>query len=151
MDIFKSQINFFENNIPNSDNINLSISEGSVGWHIAHCCLVFVSIANVVSASNQAEYKPKFNWKKLLVLFTGKIPRGKAKAPDRVKPKEIVTKHSLLLQIEDVKQKLKLLDGLHKNTFFEHPYFGKLNLDETKKFLSIHNNHHSKIILDILK
>jgi hypothetical protein len=146
-----NQINFFEREILNADRINTAVSQANIGWHIAHCNLVMVSIINVLVSSNPEEFSTKFNWRKTLIFLTKKVPRGKAKAPDRVKPREILTKEMLINQIEEVKQKIKLLDGLHKNVFFTHPYFGNLNLKETKFFLDIHNNHHYKIIKDILK
>jgi hypothetical protein len=151
MDNIQNQISFFEKEIENSDKLNAAISGANVGWHIAHCSLVMVGISNAITTSNPAEYTSKFNWKKSLVFFTNKIPRGKAKAPDRVKPREVATKESLLLQIDKAKQAIKQLDVLDKNAFFEHPFFGILNLKETKKFLEVHNHHHSKIIKDILK
>ena len=151
MNNFQAQLTFFENNTESFEKVNLSFSEGSVGWHIAHSCLVITSIINVLSASNPAEYTSKFNWKKSIIFFTNKIPRGKGKAPERVKPRESPTKDSLLLQINEAKQKIELLNNINANAYFEHPYFGKLNLKETQKFLHIHNNHHSKIIKDIIK
>jgi hypothetical protein len=151
MNDLASQINFFESQIENCDRINTAISEANIGWHITHCNLVMSSIIKALEASNPAEYKTKFNWKKSLVFFTNKIPRGKGKAPDRVKPREAATKENLILKINEIKENINLLDRLNKNVFFEHPYFGNLNLAETKKFLALHNNHHSKIIKDILK
>lgn len=151
MNNFESQFIIFEKQVENFEKQNTTISQGSVGWHISHCCLVFVTIVNVVAASNPQDYSAKFNWKKNIVFLTNKIPRGKAKAPERVTPREVPTKESLLQQIREVKQKLQLLDGLHTNAYFPHPYFGNLNLKETKRFLNLHNNHHSKIINDILK
>jgi hypothetical protein len=37
-----------------------------------------------------------------------------------------------------------------KDHFFEHPYFGKLKLKETIRFLEIHTTHHLSIIEDIV-
>lgn len=151
MNNFQNQLSFFEKNIANFEKVNLPLSEGSVGWHIAHSCLVITSIVNVLSASNPADFTPKFNLKKTIIFFTNRIPRGKGKAPDRVKPREIPTKESLLLQINDAKQKIALLNNLKQNAYFQHPYFGNLNLKDAQKFLHIHNEHHSKIIKDIIK
>jgi hypothetical protein len=150
MNNLANQLSFFEEQIENCDKINTAVSEATIGWHIAHCNLVMLGIVNALSASNPAEYKAKFNWKKSLVFFTNKIPRGKGKSPDRVKPREAATKETLIFKINEARDKIKLLDRLDKSVFFEHPYFGNLNLAETKKFLALHNQHHSKIIKDIL-
>jgi hypothetical protein len=49
-----------------------------------------------------------------------------------------------------LKEKIKELTGLHPNSFFVHPFFGKLNLKATIKMLEIHTKHHIYIINDII-
>jgi hypothetical protein len=52
--------------------------------------------------------------------------------------------------IAKAKENIASLASAQKNHYFEHPYFGKLNLKPTIKFLKIHTKHHLKIINDIL-
>ena len=151
MKTFENHLVFFENKIENFDKINQAISEGSVGWHIAHCTLVIVSIVNAVKASDAETFKSKFNLKKSIIFLLKAMPRGKGKAPTRVMPIELITKDGLLKNIEKAKEKIVELNTFDSNNFFDHPYFGNLNLKDTIKFLAIHNNHHAKIIRDILK
>jgi hypothetical protein len=42
------------------------------------------------------------------------------------------------------------LELVSRDHFFEHPYFGKLKLKETIRFLEIHTQHHLDIIRDII-
>jgi hypothetical protein len=79
-----------------------------------------------------------------------KIPRGKAKAPAAVMPKSEVTEESLKLQFAKINASINELTMLDKNSNFNHPYFGMLNLSSTIKFLEIHTKHHLKIIEEII-
>lgn len=148
---FENQFIFFESQIENFNRTNQTISEGSVGWHIAHCTLVMVTVANAVSSSEASNFKSKFNLKKTIIFLLNTIPRGKGKAPTRVIPTEVTIKENLIENIAKAKLKLQTLKMLDKHSYFEHPYFGNLNLKDTLKFLQIHNNHHAKIIKDITK
>jgi DinB superfamily len=131
--------------------VNPSVSPSSVGWHIAHTLLANNRIITGLSKSNAADYKGKFSFVKLLVYTTGKIPRGRAKAPDAVIPANDFTAESLQQQVDKALEKLKELDGLQPNNFIEHPVFGNLNLKNTGRFLEIHARHHLNIIDDIIR
>lgn len=140
-----------ENKIPKQEVMNLMVSKSSVGWHIEHSLLTFNLIIETLKKSNPKDYKWTFNFMRTLVFAMNKIPRGKAKAPDRVQPKTLFSKETLENHIYNSKQKLKELEGLHRNSYFPHPYFNLLNLKPTIRFLSIHTKHHINIINDILK
>lgn len=140
-----------EMNVSNYAEQQTAISAANVGWHIEHSLLVFVRIITAMETSDPALYKSSFNLKKLLVYTLNKIPRGKAKAPKIVQPTEDMMPDKLMSNIETATLKIKALASLQKHHHFDHPYFGKLNLKETNKFLAIHTNHHLKIINDIMK
>ena len=83
-------INELETKIPQSEKINTTVSGGSVGWHIHHSLLVGLNIIQAVEKSDAENYRWKFNMRKTLIYTLNKIPRGKAKAPESVRPKELM-------------------------------------------------------------
>ena len=138
-------------NVPNYAEQQTAISAANVGWHIDHCLLVFVRIITAMETSDPSLYKSSFNLRKLLVYTLNKIPRGRAKAPKIVQPTGDIIPDKLMANIDAAFKKIKALNNLQRHHHFDHPYFGKLNLKETNKFLAIHTNHHLKIINDIMK
>ena len=144
-------INDYEAIIIHFEKLNPGVSASNVGWHIEHILLSTNSIINRLSNTNPADYQWKFNIKKLMVFSMGKIPRGKAKAPKHVAPKEDYTLESLKEHLLKTKKNLAILEQIDTNQFFEHPYFGHLKKKQSIYFLEIHANHHLAIINDILK
>lgn len=132
------------------DTIVPSVSEGSVGWHLEHLILVNGRVAEALIQSNPADYQWSFNWRKTVVLLTKNIPRGKAKAPKTARPEGNQSQEDLRNRIPMLKEKLASLTKLHPNANFQHPFFGMLNLKTTIRFLFVHNQHHLKIVQDIL-
>jgi hypothetical protein len=131
---------------------NTSVSAASVGWHIEHSLLVVNSIMNTLQKSDPAQYKWKFNLNKLLVMSVlNKMPRGRGKAPEVVKPKGDFTSESLKNHVESTIKRLPALNSLDSNSHFKHPYFGQLNLKSAIHFIEIHTKHHLEIVDDILK
>ena len=140
-----------ENHIPNLEKTNSRVSNSTIGWQIDHCLLVINGVIGQVEISNPTEFKSKFNFNRLIVFTTGKIPRGKIRAPKMVTPISIATAEELNSNIEIAKNKVSKLNNLPKNSFFKHPFLSDLNVKQTEKFLAIHTKHHLKIIEDILK
>jgi hypothetical protein len=83
------------------------------------------------------------------VFFLKKFPRGKAKAPDIVMPKQIEKTDFPALLIK-TKEAIKKLDQVDHNQFFLHPLFGDLNKKNTFIMLDIHTKHHLQIVKDII-
>lgn len=140
-----------EATVADSEKLNTAVSQSPVGWHIQHALLVIRRIASNLEKSDPVAYKWTFNRSRSFVFTFKKIPRGKARAPKPVQPVELLSPAALLEEIQLTKTKLQVLDSLHRNSNFEHPYLGLLNLKATRKFLFIHTKHHVKIIEDILK
>ena len=151
MTTLSTLINELETKIPHSEKSNSAISKSPVGWHIQHSLLAALQIINAVEKSNPADYKYKFSLPKFLVYTLNKIPRGKAKAPESVRPKETFNTDDLRKDIQLLKNRLAILDTLQPANFFKHPYFGNLNLKATVKMLQLHTKHHLDIINDIIR
>ena len=151
MEKLLEKVKELERHIPNYTRLHTSVSTVNVGWHIEHSLMVFETIITALENSDPALYKRSFSMNKFLVYALNKIPRGRGKAPKVVQPIGDAIPKNLKLQVEKVIAKVHALANLQKHHHFPHPYFGSLNLKETIKFLTIHTNHHLKIIEDILK
>jgi hypothetical protein len=143
-------LNELASNIPFANKIDPSISASSVGWHIDHNVMVINQIAGAVKASDPKAYQWSFNMKRLVVFTTGKIPRGKAKAPKSVIPENAFDENDVREKMEKANQQLAMLNELPSNHFFIHPFFGHLNVKNTKKMIALHTDHHLAIIKDIV-
>lgn len=145
-----NKINVLESKIPNKDITEDSVSKSSVGWHIEHSLLVINQVLSQLEKSNTNTFKRDFNLTKIVLFFLNKFPRGKAKAPKTVIPKGDFSKESLLKSAELAKINFNKIETFDRNSNFNHPYFGSLNLKDTLKFLNIHTQHHLDIIDDIV-
>jgi len=143
-------LNHLENKIDFCELSNPEISNGNVGWHIEHTLLTLNGVTDFTVKSNPLDYKWKFNFIRIVVLTTRKIPRGKAKAPKFVQPKNNIDSVFLKNHLFETQKKIKELDQISKGCYFEHPFFGKIKLKQTIKFLEIHTKHHLDIINEII-
>ena len=91
-----------ENHIPNLEKTNPNVSISTVGWQIDHCLLVINGIISQLEISNPTEFQPKWNFPKFMVFTTGKIPRGKAKAPKVVMPIQVATQNELKAKLTKI-------------------------------------------------
>lgn len=146
-----SLISILESHIPQSGKINATVSSSPVGWHLSHSALVINQVIEGLKKSNPAEYKWKFSWPRIYVYTMGKIPRGRGKAPKSVQPTGNISADTLRNNLSLARFKLDELKILHPHNYIVHPYFGKLNVKSTLKFLYIHTKHHLEIIEDIVK
>jgi hypothetical protein len=143
LDILEGKIEF-------KDQLNQNISISDVAWHIDHSLKVINSIVTVLKKSNPNDYKWRFHYKRSFLFLTGTIARGKAKAPKSVQANDVISTKDLKRQLETAKFLINELDDLHAKSNIKHPIIGLLNLNQAKKFMTIHTNHHIKIINDIL-
>lgn len=144
-------IHALESHIPKKDYKAPAVSAGTVGWHIEHSLLVITQIIEGVKRSDPKKYKWAFNFKRFVILGSNKIPRGKAKAPDSVCPKESIDESTLFESVAKARNSINELLACPKNSYFIHPYFDQLNKAATIRFFEVHTKHHLKIIHDILK
>lgn len=151
MNQLNHQLHQMEGFIPHGQARNPTISEADVAWHIEHMLLVIDRIITALSQSTPANYLPRFNMRRWLVLALKKMPRGKARAPKAVLPKDGMAPEALLKHIEITRQNIISLGTMNPHQYFTHPVFGDLRLKQAVAVLEIHTNHHLKIIQDILK
>jgi hypothetical protein len=150
MNKINNLLNNLEAEITNYSSLNQAVSEGNVGWHIVHSCLVIDSVCAAVSKSDPSKFIKKFSIKAFFVLLLNAFPRGKAKAPSFTIPSEELSPAFILQSIQTSRKSIEALSKAGKNQYFTHPIFGDLNAADTFKFLAVHTNHHLKIIKDIV-
>ena len=92
-----------ENHIPNFEKTNSKISNSTIGWQIDHCLLVINGVMSQIEISNPTEFQSKFNFNRFMVFTTGKIPRGKIRAPKVVTPFDVATAEELKSKIKKCK------------------------------------------------
>ncbi|MFD1552552.1 DUF1569 domain-containing protein [Putridiphycobacter roseus] len=146
-----AQIATVESLIPHMAKQNNAVSAATVGWHIDHLLLVFISTFKVLIKSDPTAYKWQFNRNRSLLKVSNKIPRGKVRAPKAVINNNEVNEADLLEAIKNAKSILERGKTLDKNANMPHPFLGPLNLKNAFWFLGLHNQHHMHIIEDILK
>jgi len=139
-----------ESHLDNYSVSNSKVSKSNVAWHIDHSLKVINNVSTALHSSNPATYKNNFSFLGKTLFLFGFFPRGKAKAPKHVEPPEVVLKEALTLQLELAKTNINTIANLDKNAYFKHPLFGHVNTSRIYRFLTIHTNHHLKIIEDIL-
>ncbi|MEY2630910.1 MAG: hypothetical protein RLZZ469_1807 [Bacteroidota bacterium] len=139
-----------ENNLPQWEKQNTTISHATVGWQLDHSLLVINGIIAQLAKSNPKDYQWRPNWKRVYIKLRNNIPRGKAKAPKQVLPVDAIAIEDLQNKLALAKSNIALLEKLQKNSFFTHPYFGDLNLKAAIWFLKLHTQHHLKIVNDII-
>lgn len=140
-----------ESKIEWHDAIDTKVSQREVSWHMAHSLKVIAKVIEAVKNSNPQEYQWKFNFFRSLTYTLGFFPRGKGKAPKSVLPSDNISIAMLQEEFITVRKLILELETQEAKSNFMHPYFGQLNLKETKRFLALHTKHHLKIIEDIIK
>jgi len=148
--ILKKELLEIEQFIKQSHETNTKISTKGIDWHLDHSLKVMIGVSKTLKKSNPADYNKNFNLKRSIIFAMNKIPRGKGRAPKRVLPPEVITKNDLHVELNETKKLFNEIENLPENSNFKHPYFGMLNLKQTKKFLRLHTNHHLKICRDIV-
>jgi hypothetical protein len=144
-------VNDLETKLPFIEQKNKTVSQVTVGCRLEHSSLALIKMISAVEHSNPADYKNEFNLKRSIVLLLGKIPRGKARVPDSVKPGDEINISAIKGMLEKAKQKVALFDKLSNDKFFKHPVFGDVQVKKARRIIAIHTFHHIKIINHIIK
>jgi len=147
----KVKLNEVASYIALRDTINLEVSEASVAWHMDHIYLMVNQLHKALKYSVESNYKAKSNTTRDFVFTNNMLPRGKVTAPESVRPQENITIKTLQMHYDEALATVEKLPTLAEKKHFNHPILGTMNRDETINFLTIHTEHHLKIIRDILK
>ena len=128
----------------------LDVSGWSVGMHVQHCCLTMIGVCRLLIDSEPPPPARRFSLLTTLIFLAGRIPRGRAQAPEQVLPGAGVSEEELVALLDESQQLLGSVRTARADSWFRHFRFGVLDRDQTLKFIGIHNGHHSRIISDIV-
>lgn len=136
----------------------LAKSCGVSGWtpaeHLDHLIKVSSSIVRRLLDLEAVPLPSGINPVGRLILFLGRIPRGKGKAPERLRGTK-VTAAELLASLDRLRADVERLQDAHlsrkRGPVVPHPRFGGLTAAQAIDFTVLHNRHHLQIIDDILK
>jgi len=127
------------------------------GWcpaeHLDHIVKVSASIVNRLL---QMDAPPTSGVSLIgrIILAVGRIPRGRGKAPERLRGARL-SGADLHASVAKLEEKLDLLSEAHlaekRGPIVPHPRFGGLRPGQALRFAAVHNDHHLRIIEDILK
>ena len=135
------------------DCASVSVSEWCASEHIEHMAKVTAAILDRIATGKPMDGST-ISWSGRLVLLLGWIPRGKAKAPKEVRPVR-VSVDEIRTTIDQLQPRLATLDaalfGDRVTPRVRHPYFGALTAVEGLRFIVVHNQHHLKIVRDIVR
>ena len=84
-----------------------------------------------------------------MILATGRIPRGRAKAPEIAMPQEGIAGDELGGWFDNAVTWVERAAELPADRWFRHFALGVLDRDRALRFVEIHNRHHLQIISDI--
>ena len=126
-----------------------TVSGWSVGMHIHHCGLAMIGMSRALIASEPPPPPSRFSLITTLVFLTGRIPRGRGKAPDAALPQENVPQEKLVALLDESERACAAAEESDRATWFKHFAFGILDRDKTLRLIAIHNRHHLRIISDI--
>jgi hypothetical protein len=126
------------------------VSKWTVGMHLHHSCLAMIGVCRSLIRSQPPAPPSRFSPIVSLIFLTGRIPRGRGRAPDAALPSETVTVPELEALLDECDRLLGEARAQPPDAWFEHFAFGSMNRDRTLRFLRIHNRHHARIVRDIL-
>ncbi|MGB1247441.1 MAG: hypothetical protein ACPG4Z_01045 [Chitinophagales bacterium] len=146
-------ISTIEQLIDKGDIENKEVSQKGTYWQLEHSLKVLKAIAKLLIASKPEEYNPKFSLAKWVILISGKIPRGKGRAPKKTisQEEDNITVEKLKSRVDELRELMKTVKTLPHDSFFPHPLFKDVKYKWAVRFMSIHTRHHLAIIDDIMK
>ncbi len=133
------------------------VSNWSVGRQLDHILVSLDLMAKRVEELLRPDYEshtPGANRIGSWILANGHIPRGKAQAPEYVRPEPDPTEKALRGKLDRVIENWARLESRGDDIMVStaaspHHVLGNFTAAEWVQFASIHTNHHLRIIRDI--
>lgn len=131
------------------------VSKWSIGQHVEHLALahsgVIARFESLIDGSVTDRGGPTIMGHVILAL--GRFPRGRGKAPETTKPKQVdqakITQRLTGMRSRLARHERDLARMAASDATFKHPIFGPLNAVQWLGFLDIHHRHHARIVSDI--
>ncbi|MBO6574703.1 MAG: DinB family protein [Rhodothermales bacterium] len=132
------------------------------GWSVANqlhhtagaTALMLVAVDRIAKQKSPAQEGGTINAIGRAVLFSRRMPRGRAKAPQRTVPPESFAREDLEVAVarsrrvyDSIPETFELAAPSAWRT--EHPYFGWMGPDQWMKLAIVHADHHFAIIREI--
>lgn len=134
-----------------------AVSDWPVLSHLEHICRADQTIIEVLERIADGKIRdrgggPTFAGR--VVQWTGRIPRGKANAPQPVVPMGL-EHEEVTSELHAVKARLTALDPrlttlAASRATSAHPILGHFTAREWLRFIAVHHGHHERIVRDIL-
>jgi hypothetical protein len=135
--------------VPDAAGGAASVSAWSIGMHVHHCGLVMTAVTRALIASTPPEPRSRPSLLARAIFATGRIPRGRGRAPQAVIPERDAPSATLVELLDESERLLTQAASLDSPAWFKHFVFGPLDRDKTIRFIRMHNQHHLRIIDDI--
>ena len=135
------------------------VSKWSVKDHLEHLSIAHGSIVNWIERARDGDPSLDTGGRPSLVgrivLRVGAFPRGRGKAPERTLPQG-ASAEELAARFRRIREQVEGLEGSlaqlqASRATRNHFVFGDLNATQWLRFTVIHDNHHQKIIRDVLE
>jgi len=145
------QLDEMEGSLPRASATDDTVSGWSVGQQIEHTLSALSAMSVALRRGRNEADGRRPNRFLALVLESGTIQRGRVKAPSAMLPSDHPDKKNLQRLILKTRNRISILGGLPPQASFVHHILGPMHRDEALQFMSIHTEHHLKIIRDILR
>jgi len=151
MPTLTGQLDELEGYLSKTANVNDSVSAWSVGQQIEHTLSALSAMSVALRRGRNEADDRRPNRFLAMVLESGTIQRGRVKAPKAMLPSELPEEKALQRLILKTRKRVSVLEELPPEASFVHHILGPMHRNEALLFMTIHTEHHLKIIRDILQ
>ncbi len=135
-----------------------SVSSWSVGDQLAHIALALDAMGRSARKALRPETATDSNGPNkmgMFILKNGRIPRGRAQAPEFVRPKGVSSQEGVKADLDRAHIYWEELEGREAEIesakgIVPHHLLGDFTAINWTRFACVHTEHHLKIILEIL-